>query len=104
MTSVQTIAKNVRALNDFTSVSYRTEQRGAWSLDIIILEEVDRNFKVTMEVSNDGSNWWDWVINGEFVDRLCGASFTYDYLPYDYVRINTTAGGNGLYDILFNER
>lgn len=103
-TRVQTIAKNIKAINAFTSIPYKTEQRGAWSLDITINNRLTNNIKCTLWVSNDNVNYYKYIILNESVDSACGASFAYNEMPYDYIKIEMTGGGAGDYNILYNER
>ena len=104
MTSVQTIAKGAKAINSFTSLSYKTEQRGAWSLDIIVNNALANDIKCTLLVSNNNSTWFNFIVIDEVVNSVCGASFSYKEMPYDYIKIEMSAGGTGDYDIIFNER
>ena len=107
-TGVQTILSNQNASSNVTTEWYKTEQRGAWSLDVIILSQLDKDIDITMEVSNDiGSDtkYHCFKIIKEPVHKLLGVSFIYDKLPFDYCR--WVIGGNassGNYKVLFNER
>lgn len=103
-TSVQYLAKNVKASNSFTSLSYKTEQRGAWSLDIVVNNTLYKDIECTLMVSNNNNDWFDFIVVEEKVNRVCGASFAYNEMPYDYMKVEMSGGGSGDYDIIYNER
>jgi hypothetical protein len=100
----QTIAKNINGSNDFISDSYKTEQRGGWSLDININTSGTKDFSLTMEVCNDNNSWRPYLIIGEKVDRNCGGSWSDDHLNYDYIRFLVSSSTGVNFDIIFNER
>ena len=105
MTGVQTILSNQNASVDVITPTYTTEQRGAWSLDVNILEACNRNLTITMEVSNDGVVWRCYKIIKEKISGTVGKGWVCDSLPYDYVRFEVYSNATtGRYKILFNER
>ena len=105
MTGVQTILANHNASVDVTTEAYTTEQRGAWSLDVNIINPCNRNLTVTMEVSNDGTSWRCWKIIKQKISGTTGHSWSYDNLPFDYCRwVIYSNATQGNYKLLFNER
>lgn len=106
-TGVQTILSNQNASSNVTTEWYKTEQRGAWSLDVIILSTLGSDMTITMEVSNDPSDLNSsacYKVINEKVNRSLGGSFMYNSLPFDFVRFVIQGGTSGRYKVIFNER
>ena len=105
MTGVQTILSNQNVSVDVVTNTYTTEQRGSWSLDLIILETCNHELEITMEVSNDGIDWACFKIVKEKVHPRDGRMFLHTHLPMDYCRwVICSNSTSGRYKLLFNER
>jgi hypothetical protein len=104
MSSVQTILANQNATQSVTTDWYKTEQRGAWSLDVTILESCGNHLEITMEVSNDQENAKCFKIINEKIHKSEGVSFIGKLLPFDYCRWVISETNCGRYKVLFNER
>jgi len=103
MQSVQTILANQNATVNVTTDVYISEQRNLWSVDFMPLTEINSDLLLTMQVSNDTVNWFEFKIIKEKV-RL-SKSFMYNQIPFDYIRFIITGNATkGTYKLLFNER
>jgi hypothetical protein len=106
-TGVQTILANQNASVDVTTETYTTEQRGAWSLDVIVLDTCSKDLNITMEVSNTPeieNSWACFKVIKENINQTLGSTFMYKELPYDYIRFVIQGGTSGRYKVVFNER
>ncbi len=87
------LAENIDATASFTSEAVQRSRSYDWSL-ILIPTGLDADYKITLEVSDDGVNYAAYKLDGQLIDHTKSCPIFDSILIGDFFRFKYDPNGN----------